>query len=211
MLCSSVLLKKEVALIKTTTPFSLWDGLRKWQQNVVLLRHSQEVVFLLVCLSVYIFYGAWCEESSTYTRIVCISWCHHAVGVDPFPAEAISRTVGDWICNACFSWRIKHVTASPYYPQASQVERFNRNLKAALTIYHHSQHVLWDENLPMLTMAFNSAWHESIGAQVRLHPQSSKIHKRSAKIDLKWSDPMVIAKHLTDVTVQLVNPVTGWF
>jgi hypothetical protein len=45
------------------------------------------------------------------------------------------------------------------------VERFNRNLKAALTIYHHSQHALWDENLPMLTVAFNSAWHESTGAQ----------------------------------------------
>jgi hypothetical protein len=66
--------------------------------------------------------------------------------------------------NMCFSWGIKHVTISPYYPQASQVERFNRNLKAALTIYHHSQHTRWDENLASLAMAFNSAWHESTGA-----------------------------------------------
>jgi hypothetical protein len=59
--------------------------------------------------------------------------------------------------NMCFSWGIKHFTLSPYYPQASQVKRFNRNLKAALTIYHHSQHTRWDENLPSLAMAFNTA------------------------------------------------------
>jgi hypothetical protein len=36
--------------------------------------------------------------------------------------------------NMCFSWGIRHITTSPYYPQASQVERCNRNLKVALTI-----------------------------------------------------------------------------
>jgi hypothetical protein len=131
----------------------------------------------------------------------------------------------------------------------------------------------------MLTMAFNSAWHESSGAQpamlflgrelnhplglrwelseldlqqptvdmeeywgkalgnlkkardrvarrynamrreapfqvgdlvlVRRHPQSSKVHRKSTKIDLKWSDPMLVVKYLTDVTVQLANPDTG--
>lgn len=181
--------------------------------------------------------------------------------------------------DTCFSWGIKHVTTSPYYPQASQVERFNRNLKAALTIYHHSQHPLWDEHLPMLTMAFNSAWHESTGTQpavlflgrelnhplglrwefseldfcqsptqrrgyweaalknlkkarervakrynalrkeatfrvgdlvmVRVHPQSSKLRRRSAKLELRWSEPLVVAKYLTEVTVELANPDTG--
>jgi hypothetical protein len=37
-------------------------------------------------------------------------------------------------------------------------------MKAALTIYHNSQHTRWDEILPSLTMAFNTAWHESTGA-----------------------------------------------
>jgi hypothetical protein len=55
--------------------------------------------------------------------------------------------------NLCFSWVIKHITSSPYYPQASQVERFNRNLKTALVIYHNSQHTRWDEHLPSLAMA----------------------------------------------------------
>ncbi|PNF27382.1 hypothetical protein B7P43_G17495, partial [Cryptotermes secundus] len=44
---------------------------------------------------------------------------------------------------------------------------------------------------------------------VRLHPQSSKVHKRSAKISMRWSDPMVISKYITDVTVLLANPNTG--
>jgi hypothetical protein len=65
--------------------------------------------------------------------------------------------------NTCSSWGIKHVTISPYYPQASQVERFKRNLKAALTICHNSQHTRCDENLPSLTMAFTTTWHESTG------------------------------------------------
>jgi hypothetical protein len=41
------------------------------------------------------------------------------------------------------------------------VERFNRNLKTALTIYHHDYHTRWDEHLPILALAFNPAWHES--------------------------------------------------
>ena len=44
---------------------------------------------------------------------------------------------------------------------------------------------------------------------VRLHPQSSKVLHRSAKLENKWSNPMVIAKFLTKVTVQLANPDTG--
>jgi hypothetical protein len=66
--------------------------------------------------------------------------------------------------NTCFSWDIRHVTTSPYYPQASQVERFNRNLKVALTIYHNFQHDRWDKNLHSLQMTFNTNSHELTGA-----------------------------------------------
>jgi hypothetical protein len=62
--------------------------------------------------------------------------------------------------NTCFSWGIRHVTTSPYYPQSSQVERFNRNLKVALTVYDYSQYDRWDANLHSLQMAFNTARHE---------------------------------------------------
>jgi hypothetical protein len=43
---------------------------------------------------------------------------------------------------------------------------------------------------------------------VKLHPQSSKALKRSAKIENKWSDPLRIARFLTKVTVQLANSDT---
>jgi hypothetical protein len=44
---------------------------------------------------------------------------------------------------------------------------------------------------------------------VKLHPQSSKALKRSAKIENKWSDPLLITRFLTHVTVQIANPDTG--
>uniref|UniRef100_A0A1B6JZN4 RNA-directed DNA polymerase n=1 Tax=Homalodisca liturata TaxID=320908 RepID=A0A1B6JZN4_9HEMI len=61
----------------------------------------------------------------------------------------------------CFGHGIKHVTTSPYYPQPSHAERFNRNLRAALIAYHAEKQTTWDENLSWLQLAFNSALHES--------------------------------------------------
>jgi hypothetical protein len=44
---------------------------------------------------------------------------------------------------------------------------------------------------------------------VRLHPHSSKSLQRSAKLDFKWSAPLVIAKFVSPVTALLANPDTG--
>jgi hypothetical protein len=43
---------------------------------------------------------------------------------------------------------------------------------------------------------------------VRLHPQSSRSHQRSAKIDYKWSLPLLVAKYVSPVTDLLANPDT---
>ena len=43
----------------------------------------------------------------------------------------------------CFWLGIKHVTTSPYYPQPSHAERFNKNLHAALIAYHSESHTTW--------------------------------------------------------------------
>ena len=61
----------------------------------------------------------------------------------------------------CFRWGVKHITTTPYYPQGSLAERVNRNLKSALKIFHHRSHNNWDEYLPWLGFAFNTATHES--------------------------------------------------
>jgi hypothetical protein len=41
---------------------------------------------------------------------------------------------------------------------------------------------------------------------VRLHPQSSKVQQRSAKLEYKWSIPLMVAKSVSPVTVSLANP-----
>jgi hypothetical protein len=64
----------------------------------------------------------------------------------------------------CFRWGVKHITTTPYYPQASLAERVNRNLKSALKIFHHSSQKTWDEDLPWISVAFNTATHESTRA-----------------------------------------------
>ncbi|XP_054259614.1 uncharacterized protein K02A2.6-like [Macrosteles quadrilineatus] len=60
----------------------------------------------------------------------------------------------------CFGQGILHVTTSPYYPQPSHAERFNRNLRAALIAYHAEKQDCWDQNLNWLQLAFNTALHE---------------------------------------------------
>jgi hypothetical protein len=44
---------------------------------------------------------------------------------------------------------------------------------------------------------------------VRIHPQRSRPHQRSAKLDFRWSVPLVIAKFVSPVTAVLANPDTG--
>ncbi|XP_023714670.1 uncharacterized protein LOC111868341 [Cryptotermes secundus] len=109
---------------------------------------------------------------------------------------------------------------SPYYPQASQVERFNRNLKAALTIFHHSQHTRWDENLLALAVAFNTAWHESTGATPALlllgrelnHPlgmrwELSEVDLQQSPHDTKdfWGQALANLKRAQDRVARCYN------
>jgi hypothetical protein len=63
------------------------------------------------------------------------------------------------------------------------VERFNRNLKVTLTIYHNSQHICWDEHLSSLALAFNTAWHVSTAATPALLFLGRDLHHPQ---ELKW-------------------------
>ncbi len=61
----------------------------------------------------------------------------------------------------CLSWGIEHVKTTTYHPQANMVERVNRNLKYALSIYVEHDHTKWDLFLPYLRYSFNSSTHET--------------------------------------------------
>jgi transposase InsO family protein len=52
-----------------------------------------------------------------------------------------------------FGLGIKHVTTTPYYPQPSHGERFNRNLRSALIAFHSDSQTTRDENLSWLQLA----------------------------------------------------------
>nr|CAD7259158.1 unnamed protein product [Timema shepardi] len=46
----------------------------------------------------------------------------------------------------------------------THVERFNRDLNIALTIFHHQDHSRWDQHIDLLNIAFNAVFHESFKA-----------------------------------------------
>ena len=199
------------------------------------------------------------------------------------PKSLVSDNARTFLCkdfkDMCFRWGVSHHTTTPYYPQASLAERVNRNLKAALKIFHHESQDRWDEDLVWLSLAFNTAVHEStqstpdllflgremncplkarwdlsqvdhdggkganqvfwtqayrnlleakrkaalkfdkhripnsykVGELVcfRLNLVSSKARNVAAKLMLRWSDPVVIAKFVGNNTVLLANPDTG--
>ncbi|XP_046674898.1 uncharacterized protein LOC124363682 [Homalodisca vitripennis] len=81
------------------------------------------------------------------------------------PATIVSDNGTQFLSNEfkrmCFGHGIRHVTTSPYYPQPSHAERFNRNLRSALIAFHAKKHETWDQALPWIQFAFNTAVHES--------------------------------------------------
>lgn len=84
------------------------------------------------------------------------------------PRALVSDNAAAFLSNLfrrfCFDKGIKHIRTTPYYPQPSFAERVNRNLKAALVAYHAKSRTRWDESIPWLNLAFNSAQHEALKA-----------------------------------------------
>ena len=60
--------------------------------------------------------------------------------------------------------KIKHITSTPYHPQANvQVEVTNRALEGILTIVVSSNRKDWVERLVEATWAYNTTWKTTIG------------------------------------------------
>lgn len=58
-----------------------------------------------------------------------------------------SQFTGNVFRNLCFSYDIRHVTTTLYRPQGSHVEKFNRNLRAAMIAHHAELQTSWDREI----------------------------------------------------------------
>jgi transposase InsO family protein len=102
------------------------------------------------------------REASTATVVRVLDIIFATFGI---PENLVSINVSQFTSRnfrrMCFARGLRHVTTMPCYPQPSHAERFNRNLRTALIVYHHLDHSRWDEKLNWLHFAFNTARHEA--------------------------------------------------
>jgi len=58
---------------------------------------------------------------------------------------------------------IHHITTPAYAPHCNPVERTNRTIKTMISQYVGKDHRAWDEQLPALQFAYNTATHDATG------------------------------------------------
>lgn len=68
-----------------------------------------------------------------------------------------SRTLKDF----CLEFGVQHIFTSPYKPSSNMVERYNKEIKIAIRIFHHEHQTHWDSNIHWFQLAFNTAHHGS--------------------------------------------------
>ena len=127
-------------------------------------RSSSGNTYLLVCVDAFTKF-VWLfpvREATSQKTIQCLKSIISSFGVPRcIVSDNASQFVSRQFTQFCFVSGITHTTTVPYYPNPSQAERVNRNIKSALIAYHHQNHTKWDSNLSWLQFAFNSAVHES--------------------------------------------------
>ena len=71
---------------------------------------------------------------------------------------------GNLFQNLCSLLEIAKTRTTPYHPKSNgQVERYNRVVLQAIRCYLQGSQNLWDENLPLITMAMRSTINHSTG------------------------------------------------
>ena len=58
---------------------------------------------------------------------------------------------------------IEHRNAPVYAPHCNPVERTNRTIKTMISQYVEKDHRDWDENIPAIQFAYNTAFHDATG------------------------------------------------
>ena len=121
--------------------------------------------YLLVCVDAFSKFAWLLPLRQATARLTINALQNHVFQHFGLPTIIVSDNGPQFISSEfrrmCFASGIKHVTTSPYYPQPSHAERFNRNLRSALIAYHAEQQTTWDQNLKWLQLAFNTARHDS--------------------------------------------------
>jgi hypothetical protein len=133
-----------------------------------LVRSKQGNIAILVVVDAFSKFVTFYPVRRMISRVVVHSLERSYFPVYGTPKMIVSDNAKLFCCkefrDLCLRWGIEHRTTTPYYPQASLAERVNRNLKSALKIFHSKSQVTWDEDLPCLSLAFNTAIHESTGS-----------------------------------------------
>ncbi len=63
----------------------------------------------------------------------------------------------------CAKWKVTQKMTTAYHPQTNLTKRVNRTLKQMIAAYVGDNHKKWDQHLPELRFAINSAVQETIG------------------------------------------------
>ncbi|XP_073670965.1 uncharacterized protein [Paramisgurnus dabryanus] len=104
----------------------------------------------------------------------------------------------------CLKWKVTPKLTTAYHPQTNMTERVNRTLKNMISVYVDDNHSKWDQFLPELRFAMNSAIQETIGvspAELQLGrklkgPMDKILHGTNLTPDDSCYDVVTHLKHL---------------
>ncbi|XP_029674537.1 uncharacterized protein K02A2.6-like [Formica exsecta] len=94
---------------------------------------------------------------------------------------------------------IQHRTTPPYTPQCNPVERANRTIKTMIAQYVGKNQKAWDDHVPALRYAFNTAWNEATGytpAYLNHGRELARPHPEDRQHQQAAAAPETIERHL---------------
>ncbi len=130
-------------------------------------RSTQQNVYLLVFVD---YYSRWVEcfpmrhataqsIATIFRKEILTRW-----GVPDFVlSDRGTQFVSSVFREVCEKWRVTPKLTTAYHPQTNMTERVNRTLKSMIASYVDDNHSKWDQFLPEMRFAINSAIQETTG------------------------------------------------